>query len=319
MLRSAARAGLLALALAATLALGGREARAFVQYRTSKGVGWSWQGTTCMPIAVYAGDFQDMTVNEVTAAATGATAAWSAFQNPCTYLTLSARITLEPTPDVVPRRLAVIVFRAGKWCKVLTDGSCSLKPEDVSVYDESVLMLTSSEVNEKTGGMTRSGIEVNGVQFSWADMELHPERDSPTTQDLQNALTHELGHFIGLDHNCSPTGANPAPVDDLGEPAPDCDRAPASIVEATMFPTAPHGDLQKRTLAADDERAACHVYPIADDPKVCSPPWDRDLGCGCASSPVAGASGLAGLALLIALGGLARRRPSARVTTRLRR
>lgn len=53
--------------------------------------------------------------------------------------------------------------------------------------------------------------------------------------DIQNILTHELGHFIGLDH-----------------PEPR---------EATMYYAALTGETYKRTLAADDIQGACALYP----------------------------------------------------------
>lgn len=302
--RLAARS--LALVAALFLFASARRAQAYVQFRTPKNVGWSWQGTNCMPIIAYTEGFKDMTVNEVTAAATGAAAAWSARQQACTYLTLSMSMTREPTPTIVPRRLTSLVFREGKWCKILNDGSCSLSAEDLSVYDSSVLMLTSSEVSNRSGAMTRAAIEVNAANFTWADLVVHPERELSTTQDLQNALTHELGHFVGLDHNCTSPGTAPElMLDENDQPAPDCDDAPLAITEATMFPTAPHGDLQKRTLAADDLNGLCTIYPAARDPKTCAPPWVQEEGCDCAAAGTpASSAALVGLALLA----LARRR-----------
>jgi uncharacterized protein (TIGR03382 family) len=295
-----------ALALAALVLVSGARAEAYVQFRTPDNVGWSWKGTNCMPIFAYTQGFRDMTVNEVTAAASGAAAAWSAAQNSCTYLTLSMRMSPDPTPIVIPRRLTSLVFRDSVWCKLQNDGSCSTSPEDLSVYDSSVLMLTSSEVSNKSGAMTRAAIEVNAADFSWADLVLHPDRERGTTQDLQNALTHELGHFIGLDHNCAPPGADAElMLDENDQPAPECDTAPPSIADATMFPTAPQGDIQKRTLSQDDLDALCATYPVAEDPKRCAPPWGPSEGCGCATAAGApSAATLVGLALLA----LARRR-----------
>lgn len=54
--------------------------------------------------------------------------------------------------------------------------------------------------------------------------------------DVQNALTHEFGHVLGLAHE---TG----------------------IAEATMFPTAREGETIKRDLDPDDEDGARWLYP----------------------------------------------------------
>ncbi|MBN2801037.1 MAG: matrixin family metalloprotease [Deltaproteobacteria bacterium] len=73
--------------------------------------------------------------------------------------------------------------------------------------------------------------------------------------DLQGALTHELGHAIGLGHNDS---------DD----------------EATMFPTAREGELLKRDLAWDDEDAARYLYPVGGTAAALLP------ALGCTTSPM---------------------------------
>ncbi|HTP29332.1 MAG TPA: matrixin family metalloprotease [Anaeromyxobacteraceae bacterium] len=52
--------------------------------------------------------------------------------------------------------------------------------------------------------------------------------------DLQNALTHELGHALGLAHS--------------------------SVAEATMYPESPRGEVSKRTLAADDIDGIRAIY-----------------------------------------------------------
>lgn len=92
--------------------------------------------------------------------------------------------------------------------------------------------------------------------------------------DVQNTITHELGHALGLDHSKDP--------------------------EATMYFMAPSGDITKRDLAPDDIEGLCTVYapvPATDEAvaaeeaaaEVCCP-WVVDApephhesGSGCAS------------------------------------
>jgi hypothetical protein len=64
--------------------------------------------------------------------------------------------------------------------------------------------------------------------------------------DLQNTVTHEAGHFLGLAHPC---GA------DVGV---SCSGYPN---DTTMYPTAISGETQKRTLADDDVSGICAIYP----------------------------------------------------------
>lgn len=72
--------------------------------------------------------------------------------------------------------------------------------------------------------------------------------------DLENVMTHEAGHFLGLDH----VVADENFVDDGG-----------GVEAATMFATAGLGETIKRTLAADDMAGVCEIYP-ADRTCVCT-------------------------------------------------
>lgn len=67
--------------------------------------------------------------------------------------------------------------------------------------------------------------------------------------DLQNTVTHEAGHFLGLAHPCGP---------DVG--TGNCTGYPT---DTTMYPTATSGETQKRTLADDDVSGICAIYPAA--------------------------------------------------------
>jgi hypothetical protein len=55
--------------------------------------------------------------------------------------------------------------------------------------------------------------------------------------DLQNVVTHELGHYLGLAHTTR------------------------EHADAVMYASAPFGQLSKRTLTADDVAGLCAAYP----------------------------------------------------------
>ena len=94
--------------------------------------------------------------------------------------------------------------------------------------------------------------------------------------DLQNTVTHEAGHVLGLAH----------------PPSPDT---------ATMWAFADLQEIQKRDLDPDDVAGVCAIYPAGEAATTCPGldlPECQASGCGC--GPGAG-GGLALAALLLAL------------------
>lgn len=75
--------------------------------------------------------------------------------------------------------------------------------------------------------------------------------------DLWNTLAHEFGHTLGIGH-----------IDETRE--------------ATMFPTAPAGEIDKRDLSGTDEAVAAYLYPplAADDAEALA------AGCASAAAPI---------------------------------
>ena len=136
------------------------------------------------------------------------------------------------------------------------------------------------------GEVVEADVEVNAdptatPAFNWADL------DVTTTNgfhDLQNALTHEMGHFIGLDHTCwlSSPAAAAGEVDDLGNPVPSCDDATVAEMDATMYPSAEAGDVSKRTLSQDDLNGLWAIYPAGANPVTCGAQHSSG-GCAVAS------------------------------------
>jgi uncharacterized protein (TIGR03382 family) len=93
--------------------------------------------------------------------------------------------------------------------------------------------------------------------------------------DLRNVVTHEAGHFLGLDHS-----------DQAG---------------ATMWCSAAPGDVDKRALDADDADGLCAIYgpgaqPDPDAANAGVPKGEKNSSCSLSSSDSAG---LLGLALLL--------------------
>lgn len=138
----------------------------------------------------------------------------------------------------------------------------------------------------------------NGV-IADADIELNGEHhqftvgDAGIVVDVANTVTHEVGHFIGLDHS--------------------------KVPEATMFGSAPEGETQKRTLHSDDIQGLVHIYPddgttpsCGDFPDYFEAPGEGNGEDGCctdASSTVSSRpSALLALLVAVAFGWQRRRK-----------
>ena len=100
---------------------------------------------------------------------------------------------------------------------------------------------TSGEDCPDAGVVLDADIELNGHEFDFTTTRI-PTR---VRFDIANTVTHEIGHFVGLDHT---------PVD-----------------EATMFASAPPGEVRKASLHEDDIDGFCAIYPMVDMPEGCGP------------------------------------------------
>jgi hypothetical protein len=138
-------------------------------------------------------------------------------------------------------------------------------------YGPNVLAVTT--VWTEGGAIVDSDTEINGFAppEPWALLPDDPAiAMMESNVDLQAALTHELGHVLGLAHPCY-LGAPPDPpqVDNLGNPVISCaSTLPASVLNATMYPSASPGQIGERLLS-DDELLALHdLYPAGHAPVV---------------------------------------------------
>lgn len=221
----------------------------------------------------------------------------------------------------------LVVMRRG-WCSV--DPVARLDPcmadpdvdcggiygcfEDHGVGDRSTVALTTVLYDPDTGRLFDADMELNGwdgqagtlgsgapahgyyftcdKQPGWPACGQYGEAGC-YAYDLQNVVTHEAGHVIGLAHPCDAPG-----TPSCSSPLPPGETVPWA--ERTMHPSTAVGETSKRSLSSDDVEAVCAVYPRTDG------------GCGC------GAPGAPGLlaGLLAALALRPRLRPRAPRRTR---
>jgi uncharacterized protein (TIGR03382 family) len=204
----------------------------------------------------------------------------------------------------------LVVFRKG-WCRAVLSPSepCLSDPdvdcggiydcfEDTGGLDRGIVALTTVLYDPDTGRIFDADVEMNGwdgqaegtnlaagaggppngwyftcdKQAGWPQCTRYGEAGCFYI-DLRNTVTHEAGHVLGLAHPCE--GLSCTPV----------------LQPLTMYPQTSPGDVEKRTLAADDVAGVCAIYPAEGG------------GCGCGSGGAPGA-----LAFLLAAAALRPRR-----------
>lgn len=157
-------------------------------------------------------------------------------------------------------------------------------------HDPAIIAVTTNTFCTETnrlcpfkGAILDADIEMNGERFRFTNNQIAAFSEF----DLGNTLTHEIGHLIGLDHT--------------------------PRRQATMFASAPPGELIKRDLAQDDIDGVCAIFPLRDSDEIC---YELAAGSGggsagsvssCTACP-GDRAGWAGLAALLIAGCLGRRR-----------
>jgi len=187
----------------------------------------------------------------------------------------------ETTADVGLDGKNVIVFRQDTWCTTSTDTG------EQTCYAANAMAVTTLFKNKKTGEIVDADMEINAVYYAWADLIADPTQATGMTADFQNTLTHELGHVIGLAHNCYIANDGPTPLtDNTGNTELNCGSAnvPATVTDATMYPVVSTYDTERRSLTPDDQQAACEIYPSSQ--ATCT----SNSGCSVASQTPARSS-----------------------------
>src|SRR5262245_453626 len=144
-----------------------------------------------------------------------------------------------------------------------------------------------STTDAHDGAILDADIEINGVNFDLTGPSRGPR--GLCVAELQNTLTHELGHLHGLEHTCLAPG-DPERLDHMGNPVPDCSTVLANrtlpanmkILDSTMYNFQDCGETSKQTLSDDDIQSMCVLYP-ASAPLPCPAPGAGPGGCCSAS------------------------------------
>jgi hypothetical protein len=171
----------------------------------------------------------------------------------------------------------------------LADVSCHKAEFNVDAPNANIILFQDTQWHYKGAdnnlAKTTVTFDAGSGEILDADIEVNHAyneitiSDTDVVFDLQSLLTHEVGHFIGLDHTLDP--------------------------DATMFASYQEGSTTFRTLEADDVAAACTVYTPERSGK-CEPSPRNGLGdtCGAtAETPPTGGAATSGCAILPAPSG----------------
>jgi hypothetical protein len=302
-------------ALVASSALGAvllppTPARAYVRFKNG-GAPLYWK-QSCVPVTVYTNGFENtarMSLDTIAKAVAAAAHAWSTDAVSC-----SADGSTHPYLEIVP----TIVPGAGDAQAVPNDARNTIVFDRVTWgegntgYDTNGLGYTLDS-SSPDGHIVDADIQIDAVDGDKAWANLDPgvayggTNGDEDVYDLQNTLTHEFGHFIGLAHTCyRPDGSGSLPpTDDKGSPVAACDTSAVTDVDETsvMYDSAMFQETSKRTLSPEDVRAVCEMYAptLAHDPCALDTPV---TGCAVGGPSQRGARplavGVVGLALAVA-------------------
>lgn len=229
---------------------------AWTQYVTSTGVPVRWNRAEVAVLMDAAGT-PDVPGDLEFDAIARSMATWNAVDCPHPQLTDGGRVTgLKPGSDT-GKNLLIWVQRPSDWSSPGLDH---------------VIALTTLYYDDRSGVAAKFDMEFADFAYDFT------VTDAPALArtDVENTVTHELGHVLGLDHSRDP--------------------------DATMYYSASPGDTSKRTLTPDDITGLCTLYsafayPDPDSPSMVEgglvvevPAYDISGRSGCASGKGGGDS-----------------------------
>jgi hypothetical protein len=249
-------------------------ASAYVRSRTPHGTEIRWPATFVY-IQPDSAASPDVPPDTVFTAVQTSEMDWRNAAQGCSYMQLQydQPAPLEAHYDAVN----TVKFRTDRWCH----------PDDAqdnnNCYDKSAAAITTVFYNDRPGQpddgeIIDADIEMNDINFTFTVITggvPRVPRPGTSIADLENTLTHEMGHLQGLDHTCKDSATSPQARDDMGNVPPACDmlnllslEERLKITEATMYNVATPGEIKKRSPEADDVNGICEAYPTAQDPRV---------------------------------------------------
>ncbi len=210
-------------------------AHAFVRTRTQAGQGvpifWDRR---CIPYHINERGSEDTTFLDIEKAAQRSYSAWQNVQCSDEELSYQGKTNVELVGyKTGEKNVNMLVFQEGDdW---------SHQSQIIALTTVTFCSEVSGTLCEQEGKILDADIEMNGRDFTFSTSPL----PRPGRYDVQNTVTHEAGHFLGLDHSLDPV--------------------------STMYATAPAGEREKQTLEQDDVNGLCTIYPHVSPVPACEP------------------------------------------------
>jgi len=211
-------------------------------------------GNRTLSYAINNSGCKDVLINETVKAVQRSFFSWASPSCTDLYFLYDGLVTDEKTNMSLgqgesPDHKNLIIWR-GQWPPPnVTDPSITSDMPAVTtvVYDTD------------TGAIVDADIDLNSQDFFWTTTD----DTTKAATDIQNIVTHEAGHILGLAHSENKSAA--------------------------MYAETHQGEISKRTLHADDELGICTIYPYGTTtPKGSgqgSVPQDVQGGCALTRGP----------------------------------
>lgn len=208
------------------------------------------------------------------AAVSASVATWSEALEDCSQLRFEERPPTDARTFGYDERgenvISVVFF--DRACRDLGELSgCTLGVDCEEVHDcwdaDSQFIALTIPTYDCAGRLLDADIKVNGADFTLTTVDapacIRPATDAPCVcpdpevpcvlTDVENTLTHELGHVLGLDHS--------------------------PFHDATMSVWSTPGEIRKRILDPASKSFVCEVYPAQAPVRTCAvPPLEPELG-----------------------------------------